>query len=352
MNELVGPRSFILTAKGFITGDLKPSTKTAERLYQCIECGACNVKCPPGVRIEEIVRATRNQLIKSGTSPPKNIQALIDSITYKGRLYTSEKDEKSTQNFSFDQPIKEKADILYYIGCSASQLERKQAKAMIKILQKAQVNFTVLKEELCCGLPLLIFGFEELFIERAEKNTEMFKQLDASTIVTTCPGCYRVFSELYPKVVRSLLVQHSSEFIKRLIENGDIELSNNIDKKITYHDPCHLSRHKGLVDPPRNVIRFIPHIEFVEAKRNLTNTQCCGAGAGFALAYPEIAKKICTTRLRRDIEPIGAEILVSSCPNCIHHFKKTIKFTGNTNLENIEVIDLTELVAASLKDHD
>ena len=81
-------------------------------------------------------------------------------------------------------------------------------------------------------------------------------------------------------------------------------------------------------------------------------TQCCGAGAGFALAYPEIAKKICTTRLKKDIEPLGVEILVSSCPNCIHHFKTTIKSIGNTNLENIEVIDLTELVAKNLKDQN
>ncbi len=350
MNELVGPRSFVLTAKGVITRDLKPSLKMAERIYQCIECGACNAKCPPGVKIEEIIRATRNRTVESRIQPPRNIKSLINSINRYGRLYNVRSDDESNRKRPLNRAIKQEADVLYYIGCAASQLESDQAKAMIQIMQKAQVDFTVLKEEACCGLPLYTHGFRELFDEKIEKNIEIFQQVKASTLVTTCPGCFRAFSELYPKTNNSYNVLHSSQFIKSLIENGDIRLSKSINNNVTYHDPCDLGRHMGLFDPPREVIKSIPNINFIEVKRNRVEAQCCGAGGGFALAYPNIAKSICATRLKMDVEPTGAETLVTSCPNCTHHFKETINSFKNDYVRKIGVTDLTELIAAILKE--
>jgi glycolate oxidase len=345
MNEIVGPRSFVLTAKGIVTNNLKPSESMAEKIYECMECGACNVKCPPGVKIEQIIRAARNRLIESGVDAPKHVQLLIDSIVDDGRLHTQSKD-KSNQNILSDLPIEEKADVLYYVGCAAHQLEPNQVNAMIQILQKAHVDFTVLEKEECCGLPLLNYGLTGLFDDRVDKNMKMFKRAHASTIVTTCPGCYRAFSELYPK--NSLKMQHSSQFIKELIENRKIGISKSVQKKITYHDPCDLGRHSGIFDPPRDIIRLIPNVEFVEIKRNRIEAQCCGAGAGFALAYPEISRRICSKRLEKDINPTGAEILVTSCPNCTHQFKETIQSIGDSVLKSANVLDITELVAKTI----
>jgi glycolate oxidase len=348
MNEIVAPRSFVLTAKGILTGDLKPSSNMAENIYQCVECGACNVKCPPGVKIEEIVNATRNRLIDSGIQPPTNIKKIKETIKHQGRLHgeTGYKSVKKIARAPFNAPIKEEADVLYYLGCTASQLELDQARAMIMILKKAQVDFTVIKDEVCCGLPLYVQGFKELFDKKAEENMDIFNQLKPSTIITTCPGCYRAFSKLYPKAFGATKINHSTQFISNLIEEGDLKLSTKIQRKITYHDPCDLGRHSGLFDPPREVIKAFPNVQFIESNRNRMESQCCGAGGGFASAYPEIAKSICATRLRKDIEPTEAEMLVTSCPNCVHQFKETVNSIKNIN---IEVFDLTELVANSIK---
>ncbi|MFW9906770.1 MAG: (Fe-S)-binding protein [Candidatus Thorarchaeota archaeon] len=346
MNEIVGPRSFVLTGKGLITHSLKPTSNIADRVYQCIECGACDQKCPPGVRIEEIVRSTRTQLIESQISPPKNIQTIIDSIQRTGRLDTTQLTNKTRT--VFEAPIERKAEVLYYIGCAASQFERKQAQAMIKILQKAEIDFTILKGEECCGLPLLIHGFRDLFNEQALQNSKIFNHLNVSTIVTTCPGCYRTFSQLYPDTDSTFTIEHSSEFISNLITNGQINLSKNINKTITYHDPCDLSRHSNISDHPREILKKIPGAEFIEASKNKMEVQCCGAGGGFSLAYPEIAKKIGKQRLISDVIPTGADILVSSCPNCIHHFKDTIQNIKNEKRKKLEILDITELVLQTL----
>jgi glycolate oxidase len=339
MNELVGPRSFVLTAKGMVTNELKPSTRMAENIYQCMECGACNVKCPPGVKIEEIIRATRNQLVKSRTKIPPNVKTLVETIHRDGQLYDQ------TRKKPIDSSTKEKADVVYYMGCAASNLEPGQVRAMSQIFQKAQIDFTIMKEEKCCGLPFYNSGFEELFEERANANMKMFRQTGASTIVTTCPGCYRTFSKLYPNDMSSFQVFHSSQFLKNLIDNGRISPTKMFPKKVTYHDPCDLGRHTGVFDPPREVIKSIPSIELIEAKRNRMETLCCGAGGGFSFAYPEISKKICTTRLRKDILPTGADVLVTSCPNCTHHFRQTIQSAQDDALAKIKIMDLTELMA-------
>jgi glycolate oxidase len=216
---------------------------------------------------------------------------------------------------------------------------------MIKILEKAKIDFTILRNEECCGLPLSTLGFRELFFERAEKNAKMFERVEASTIVTTCPGCYKTFSKLYPQHAKPHRILHSSQFIKDLIEQKKIVPTEPVRKKLTYHDPCDLGRHMGVFDPPRDVIRSIPNVEFIEAKKNRMEAQCCGAGGGFSFAYPEISRNICMTRLKNDILPTGAEIIVTSCPNCTHHFRQTIKFVPDDPLAKIRIIDLTQFVA-------
>ncbi len=348
MNETVGPRSFVLTARGLITNELRPSGKMGELIYECVECGACNVKCPPGVKIEEIIGAVRDTLVRSHSKPPRNIKSLIDSVQERRRLYDGQPDDETTHGL-LDKPAKEKADVLYYVGCAASQLERDQARSMIRILEKAGTDFTILRNEECCGLPLSTLGFRELFVERAEKNAQMFEQVEASTVVTTCPGCYKTFSRLYPQRAKPHRILHSSQFIKDLIEQKKIVPMEPVRKRLTYHDPCDLGRHMGVFDPPRDVIKSIPDVEFVEAKRNRMEAQCCGAGAGFTLAYPELAKSINATRLRKDIQNIGAEMLVTSCPNCAHLFREVVRSIENTDLKSIDVVDLTELVARSIK---
>ena len=111
--------------------------------------------------------------------------------------------------------------------------------------------------------------------------------------------------------------------------------------KITYHDPCHIGRHMGIYEPPREVLKKIPGIELVEMTRNRHNAWCCGSGGGVRSAFKELSAFAANERIE-EAKETGVDALVSCCPFCLNQFKSTVK-------ENdILPFDLSELVRKAL----
>jgi heterodisulfide reductase subunit D len=239
-------------------------------------------------------------------------------------------------------------NIIYFTGCMAAYRTQEIAKTTIQLLKKAGVKFQLLGgDEWCCGSVLLRTGNVKLAREMMDHNLETFKNAGASTVVTSCAGCYRTISKDYPKLSESELefnIIQTSELLKQLIDEGKLKFQpvKNPDGniKITYHDPCHLGRHMDVYNPPRDVLKALPNVELVEMTRNRENARCCGYGGGVASADKELAQKMSDTRVNDAIET-GAEILTSACPFCTFSLREA----AERNKTNIEVIDLTEVVA-------
>ena len=83
--------------------------------------------------------------------------------------------------------------------------------------------------------------------------------------------------------------------------------------KVTYHDPCHLSRAAGVYDDPREIIKAIPGVELVEMETNREAAMCCGAGGGLRSYDPDLAKKMAADRVKSAVD-IDAEIIATACP--------------------------------------
>ena len=213
--------------------------------------------------------------------------------------------------------------MLYFRGCTAREKDEKIAEATENLLSLLGVDYTTLSNEPCCGSFLLRTGFTDEAQEQINKNLEL---LGDETILTSCAGCYKTFKEDYP----NLDVIHISQLLDNLIKEGKLELNKN-NLKVTYHDPCHLARHCGEFEAPREVIKAVSNL--IEMDNVKENALCCGAGGGVKSAYPELAENLANSRLD-EVFKTGAEILITSCPFC----------KLNLNSENIEVLDLTEFL--------
>ena len=213
--------------------------------------------------------------------------------------------------------------MLYFRGCTAREKLTSIQDATEKLLKLAGVDYHVLDEEKCCGSVLLRTGFLKEAKEQIEKNTEILK---GETIITSCAGCYKTLTEDY----EGLDVIHISQLLSQLISENKLKLSKK-DLKVTYHDSCHLGRHKNVFDEPRSVISAVGDI--VEMQNIRENSLCCGAGGGVKSAYPDIANQMANSRITQAKET-GCELLITSCPFC------------KLNLENeeIDVVDLTEFL--------
>jgi len=99
----------------------------------------------------------------------------------------------------------------------------------------------------------------------------------------------------------------------------------------------------GLYAQPRNILKAIPGLTFVEMPRTRENSFCCGAGRGTKEAFPDLANFSANQRLE-EVREVGAEALVSACPWCKTNFAAAVKENG----DNIRVMDIAELILAAV----
>ncbi|MHA1294670.1 MAG: (Fe-S)-binding protein, partial [Promethearchaeota archaeon] len=172
-------------------------------------------------------------------------------------------------------------------------------------------------------------------------NIAQIKKAGASKVVTSCAGCYRTLLKDYEKFGAGLdmEVYHTGELIKKLLDEKKIKIKSKYNKVITYHDPCHLGRHMGIYEIPREIIRAIPGVKLIEMGRNRNHAWCCGAGGGVKIGYPDWALEISKERLE-EAKKTGARILTSMCPFC----KTNLSDSNEKYNMGFEVLDLIEII--------
>jgi len=242
----------------------------------------------------------------------------------------------------------ESPEILFWVGCAGSFDDRakKITKAIVKILNKCQVDFAVLgTEESCSGDPAKRAGNEFTFQMQAMMNIEVLNAYEVKKIVTACPHCFNTLKNEYPELGGNYEVIHHTQLIQDLINTGKLALEGGETfkgKKITFHDPCYLGRANDVYEAPRSLIEKLD-AELVEMKRCKTKGLCCGAGGAQMFKEAEKGNKEINIERTEDALETQAEIIATGCPFC-----NTMMTDGVKNFEkegSIKVLDVAELIA-------
>ncbi|MBW1720648.1 MAG: FAD-binding protein [Deltaproteobacteria bacterium] len=341
-------------AFNFLNGTIEPSKELAEALYSCTTCQACTYFCPAQVKVDEIVEAMRKRLYKAGFTPAETL-AVRENILVNGNVYASPQEErieiypKELKEKAERGELKPQAETLLFMGCVPSYLDMKMVPSFIKILDAAGVDYTTLaKDEVCCGFPLFLMGSDE-FEEHAKKMIEKIRATGAGELITPCAGCYKTFKKLYPEYGDlGLEVYHSVTYFEKLVAEGKIKFKGDLGKKVTYHDPCDLGRSFKIFEEPRNILKAIPGLEYVEMARNRLQARCCGGGGGVSAISPELSVQMAEERVR-DALAVGAEIIVSGCAACKDNLRKGAKAIPKQERGKIKVMDITEILASNME---
>nr|MDO8091547.1 (Fe-S)-binding protein [Candidatus Sigynarchaeota archaeon] len=338
-SESATPYGRCLLAYYIQHGQLEPTEEILDVMYQCTTCGLCQANCLLEYDIPKVVESLRADMVERGLVN-EDAARLAESAEKEHNPYG----EPHSERFS---KIKAKRggspEVVYFVGCTSAYRCPEIAEAFLRILEEAGVNYAVLDDEWCCGSPILRIGYRKQARELMKHNQEAFRNLKAETIVTSCAGCYRTLKQDYPEQGFPIdaEVLHASEYVQKLLDEKKITLSKEVKKLVTYHDPCHLGRHSELYDPPRKVLEQIPGVELVEMEFNRENARCCGSGGGMEATYPDIADAAGRRRVEEARET-GAKVIATTCPFCK---RQLAKLCG----DDMEVYDLTEMVAESLK---
>jgi len=323
-------------------------------LWSCTTCGACMEECP--VLINHIPTFTdmRRYLVLSEGKPHAQAAESLEKTMNTGNPWGFSASERTKWaiDAGIDLPLmseKKEADVLYWVGCAGSYDPRNQlvAKAMIKILEAANVDYAVLgTEESCTGDSARRLGEEYLFETLALQNIETFNKYKFKKIITPCPHCFHTIGNEYGDFDGNYEVQHHSQFIMELINSGKLKLKKYLDDKVTYHDACYLGRHNGEYQAPRDIIgNVINNGKMIEMPRNKENSFCCGAGGGNMWYDIEEGERINYARFQEAIDT-GVDVVATACSFCTFMMDDAIKVKGKE--DTMQVLDIAEMVAKAL----
>jgi heterodisulfide reductase subunit D len=346
-----GLKARLLGARDVPDGEMKELTSKS---YECTICGQCKTVCPAHLDTISMWENMREFLVANNLAPLPAHEQIIKSIENYDNPWMQPRTQRSRWSKKIDKEVKikdalkEKCDVLYFVGCTATYDPniRDMALNTARVLASAKVDFGTLgNEEGCCGSTLLRTGLVENARKTAQRNIEKFEKAAPSMIVTSCAGCFKTIRQDYPKIGRmNVKTVHITQLVSELIDSGRLRPEKGIEGTVTYHDPCHLGRHAGIYEDPRKILESIPGIKLVEMERTRDEARCCGAGGGVKTAFPELSQKIADLRVT-DAEGTGAGILATSCPFCYQSLKSAIETKGSS----LRMMDLLELLALSVK---
>jgi Fe-S oxidoreductase len=353
--ESQSPRGKWYWLREFMEGREDWDQFMVDTILVCTTCELCNLRCSASLPIEPSWMKLRGQLIqdeKHMTIPPFEMMAA--AVRKEGDIWAAYRKNRSDW---FPEELQEKhgpshkANIAYFAGCTASHIETDIAMATVRLLDAAGVDFIQLgNEDSCCGTPMLVCGKWDVFEEIMRSNLQVMEKFGIDTVVTSCPACDMMWRQVYPIWAKKLGIdynfttKHYSEIVAEKIKEGTFTFPNKTDKKetVTLHDSCHIGRVSYVYDAPRDVIKAIPGVNFVEMEHNRENAHCCGSVLTL-IKDPPIAAEIGKSRIDEAMEA-GAHKMLALCPCC----QFQLRVTADKKQLPVEVIDLARYASSIL----
>lgn len=369
LDESMVARGRISLAKAVLDNKLELTSGFDNRISTCIDCKACVAGCPASVKVDDIMLSAKAQITKNkGIGIIENLIAtqvvkrgwpmayILKTAGILGTILPFVADKKkrlipdlTKSPFLSRYPEiitceKPKGRVAFFVGCAINYMDQRIGDAVIKVLKKNNIEIILPKGQLCCGRPLLSLGDRDTALYLAKKNAEIFNKLKVDAIVTACATCGLTIKDEYNKIHADKSVEN---FSARLIDINEFIVNNTdfekglrpLEKKVTYHDPCHLKRGQGIDKSPREIIEAVFDNGFVEMKEADT---CCGFGGLFSFYHYNLSARIADKKAK-NISDTKADIVASACPGCLMHIKDAL----NRNEINIDAKHTIELLAES-----
>jgi len=351
-------------------------------VYKCMMDGSCDISCKVQQDIEplQLMQELRIKCVEDGQLIPAHMM-VIEGLRKEDNMMQSLKADRGkwAEGLDVKNLTRDKAEIIYHAGCRYSFDKElwPVVRGGIDILRKAEVDVGIMgADEACCGGRAYELGYAGELTKYAEHQMETFRTAGVKAVVTPCSDCYACFKVLYDKIGKKLGIEvfHITQYLDKLIKEGNLRLTKEVPLTVTYHDPCHLGRlgepwvhwqgkekkvlgqmivhdppkqyrrgANGVYEIPRQILKSIPGLKFVEMYRIKEYAWCCGAGGGVIEAYPDFATWTAIERLK-EASAVGAKAIVSTCPWCKRTFLDAAKENGN----KMEVYDIIELVQRAL----
>jgi Fe-S oxidoreductase len=320
----------------------------------CTLCGRCTMVCPVGNDITYMIRNMREGMAASGHAPEGLIGATTRAVTVGSPMGVKLPAlQAQIRHIEADTGLKIPVDqegVDYMCLLSSMEIINfpEYIGSLAQIFKHAGVSWTISSEAFEATNAGIQIGVSDIAAELVERVVSAAEKLKVKAVISPeCGHAYMAIRWEGPNIIGrryGFKVLHILEVLDQLRSEGRLRLEGMETQRLTYHDPCQISRRGGVVEQPRNLINAIAN-RFVEMPETGTMNWCCGAGGG--VSSNERADGVRLSAFKRkktQIEAIGAEGLISACSNC------RIQMEDGVEEYHMDtpILSVTELVAAHL----
>lgn len=390
--EVASPRGRIALMKGVAQEALQVDNEFENNMYLCLGCRACETACPAGVPYGSLVETAR-EVVETGKkdqnkSPfirdivfnkifkhPKRIDALgtalwaaqtagLQTLADKTGLVNilprpmaemqkavgkvaspAERKKRQRTVKPADQPAKLRIGM--FKGCIMDVMFYETNQATSRVLAKAGCEVIFVEDQACCGALHAHSGEKDGAVELAKRNIEVFEKANVDFIVNNAGGCGAALKEYHHwfhddpewKERAMAFVAKTRDANELLAELPQLEFKDSLHVRVTYQDSCHLAHGQGVRNQPRQLIRSIPGVEYVEM---INADSCCGSAGIYNITNFDMSMRILDDKME-NVKKTKAHLIVTSNPGCLLQMKQGIIRAGmQDEMEAIHIMDLLD----------
>ena len=323
-----------------------------ETLWACTTCGACQEVCPVFIEHPEKIIQMRQNLVMLQEATPPELARTYKNLERQNNPWGIDNAQRMQWAEGLGvKTIEENpnAEYLLWVGCMGAFDDRikKTTRALVEVLQSAQLDFAVLGErEGCSGDPARRSGNEMLYQQQAQANIETMNEAKVRKVITACPHCLHTLKNEYPQLGGNFEVFHHTQIMRKLMDEKKIHLENPAGHTMTFHEPCYLGRWNGEYDAPRALLEATPNPGgFLELDRIKERSFCCGAGGGRMWMEEKIGTRVNVNRVD-EILTKPVDTVAVACPFCTTMIEDGLKQRNCE--ERVQVLDVAQVIAKSM----
>lgn len=362
--EAAVARGKLALMEGVLSGKIGLSAGFDSAMAKCLCCKACTYKCPCGVKADELIIRGRQAIVKArglhpikkgvfkllasrhlfdfilrmgGIFGPLSFKKLPGKMAAVARFPMPGLDAKRVTAPFAGMPLRSKYSevvevknakmkVGFFTGCTINYIYTDVGEAVINVLKANNIEVVMPKNQHCCGTPVYVSGDKELAKNFARHIIKVFEDYQLDYVVAACGSCAEALKIEYPhmfaddakmKARAEKLAGKTYEISQFLVDIVKFRQDNlgAVQETVTMHDPCHMVRGMKVTKQPREILKAIPGLKFVEMKHA---DRCCGSGGSFSLANYELSRQINDKKVA-NIKATGAGIVSTSCGTCRMH---------------------------------
>ena len=366
------------------------SASFVDHIDKCLDCRACETACPSGVQYGKLVeyarariaqeyprpffsRLTRNFVFRQLLPYPKRIavaarllhiyqrsglQSLARGTGILNLLGLAGREAllpPIDSKFFFEQLGKvfpsvgpPRARVAFFAGCVAQVTFTALNEATIRVLTANGCEVVVPGAQRCCGALAAHAGAREEARSVARKNLVAFHLAEFDVIVTNAAGCgstlkeyHHLFSHDEPEFAAaeafSSKVRDVTEFLAKLGLSAPFAAPSAQRIRVTYQDSCHLLHGQRVREAPRQLLRAIPDLDFVELPYSEI---CCGSAGSYNITQTQTSLDLLAGKMQH-AKSTNADLIITANPGCLLQMRAgtQIHSTGQEVVHVMELLD-------------